>query len=168
MTTVALLDRIRHDWHAREPELDTAPMLTFITLSRAQSLLGTAVRSTAARAGLTSGTRDVLFTLYRSEPPQGLPPGELAALLAVSPATITGCADTLEERGLLTRTLDPDDRRSWRIALTDAGRDLVRTHLPEHLAFERQLLAALTPDETAALEALLRKLIAHAEANALV
>ncbi|THF88009.1 MarR family transcriptional regulator [Deinococcus sp. KSM4-11] len=168
MTTLALLDRIRQDWREREPDLSTAPMLTFITLSRAQSLLGDAVRATAARAGLTSGTRDLLFTLYRSAPEEGLPASELAALLAVSPATITGSTDRLEDRGLLTRTLDPDDRRSWRIALTDAGRDVIRAHLPEHLAFEENLLAPLTPAEITQLETLLRKLIDHAETNGLV
>ncbi|WP_295821200.1 MarR family winged helix-turn-helix transcriptional regulator [uncultured Deinococcus sp.] len=168
MSTIALLDRIRHDWQVREPDMATAPMLTFITLARAQSLLGDAVRSTAARADLTSATRDLLFTLYRSAPPEGLSASEIAALLAVSPATVTGSTDRLEARGLLTRTLDPDDRRSWRIALTDAGRALVRSHLPEHLAFEQSLLAALTPDEITQLETLLRRLIDHAETNGLV
>ncbi|MBZ9712636.1 MarR family winged helix-turn-helix transcriptional regulator [Deinococcus multiflagellatus] len=167
MSTLALLDRIRRDWAQRAPEVDPAPMLTFITFSRAHALLGDAVRSTAARADLTSGTRDLLFTLYRSAPPEGLPASEVAALLAVSPATVTGSADRLEARGLLTRTLDPQDRRSWRLALTDAGRALVQAHLPEHLAFEEQLLAALTPEERRSFEGLLRKLIAHAEAQGL-
>jgi len=168
MSTLALLDRIRRDWKDREPQLHTAPMLTFITLARAQALLGEAVRSTAAHADLTSATRDLLFTLYRSSPEGGLTAGELAALLAVSPATVTGSTDRLEARGLLTRTLDPDDRRSWRIALTAAGQALVQAHLSEHLAFEERLLSPLTQDEITTLETLLRKLILHAEAEGLV
>lgn len=163
MTLLNLLDRIRHDWQLRAPHLNTAPMLTFITLTRAQTLLDEHVRATATRADLTAATRDLLFTLYRSSPDQGLPPSELAALLAVSPATITGNLDRLETRGLLTRTLDPHDRRSWRITLTSQGRDLVRSHLPVHLAREEALLSPLTPHEVQHLETLLRRLIAHAE-----
>lgn len=163
MTILALLDRIRRDWQEKEPSLNTAPMLTFITFSRAQALLSEAVQQTALEVGLNHGTRDLLLTLYRSAPPEGLPASEIAALLAVSPASVTGNVDKLEERGLLTRTLDPQDRRSWRIALTDAGSVLVREHLPVHLANEERLLSALTPKEIAQLETLLRKLIAHAE-----
>ncbi|MBZ9750649.1 MarR family transcriptional regulator [Deinococcus sp. HMF7604] len=167
MTILKALDRIRHDWQAAEPELDSAPMLTFITFSRAHALLGDAVRATAAQADLTSATRDLLLTLYRSAPPEGLPASEVAALLAVSPATVTGNTDRLEARGLLTRRLDPQDRRSWRLALTDQGRALVQAHLPVHLAFEAQLLAALSSEEIQQFEGLLRKLIAHAEAQGL-
>lgn len=163
MTILALLDRIRHDWRAKEPQLNTAPMLTFITLTRAQTLLHDAVQQTALDLGLNHATRDLLLTLYRSAPAEGLPASEIAALLAVSPASVTGNVDKLAELGLLTRTLDPQDRRSWRIALTDAGSALVREHLPVHLANEEQLLSPLTSAEVEQLEVLLRKLIAHAE-----
>ena len=168
MSTLALLDRIRHDWRPRKREGHPAPWLTYTPGARTLAWLGAALLATAARADLASATRDLLFTVYRSAPQDGLPASELAALLAVSPATVTGSTDRLEARGLLTRTLDPDDRRSWRIALTDAGRALVRSHLPEHLAFEQSLLAALTPDEITQLETLLRRLIDHAETNGLV
>lgn len=163
MNLLNLLDRIRHDWQTREPELDTAPMLTFITLTRAQALLDDHVRATASDADLTAATRDLLFTLHRSGTPDGLTPGELAALLAVSPASVTGSLDRLETRGLLRRAPDPQDRRAQRIYLTDDGRDLVRTHLPHHLRREEDLLSPLSATERQQLEQLLRRLIAHAE-----
>lgn len=164
MSILALLDRIRADWQAKEPTLNTAPMLTFITLNRAQGILSDQVQQTALDIGLNHGTRDLLLTLYRSGPPEGLPAGEIAALLAVSPASVTNQVDKLEERGLLRRTLDPQDRRSWRIALTDAGRELVQAHLPIHIANEERLLSPLSDSEVKQLEGLLRKLIAQAEA----
>ncbi|MXV22037.1 MarR family transcriptional regulator, partial [Deinococcus xianganensis] len=52
MTLLDLLDRIQRDWQTCEPELDTAPMLTFITLTRAQALLDDRVRATAPHADL--------------------------------------------------------------------------------------------------------------------
>ncbi|SMB90426.1 MarR family winged helix-turn-helix transcriptional regulator [Deinococcus hopiensis] len=163
MDTPTLLERIRADWQRTEPALDPSPMLTFITLQRAAGVLGDAVEATALPVGLNHSSRDVLFTLHRSAGPDGLPASELANLLAVSPASVTGRVDRLEARGWVTRTLDPEDRRSWRIALTDAGRALVREHLPTHLAHERALLAVLNEAEVRQLETLLLRLIRGAE-----
>ena len=47
--------------------------------------------------------------------------------------------------------------------LTDAGRDLVRHHLPVHLRREEELLSPLNVTERQQLEHLLRRLIVHAE-----
>ena len=163
MDTPALLQRIRSDWERAEPALDPSPMLTFITLQRAAMVLGDAVETTALPLGLNRSTRDLLFTLHRSGRPEGLPASEVAGLLAVSPASVTGRVDRLEAQGLVTRTLDPEDRRSWRITLTDAGRALVREHLPTHLARERTLLEVLNETEVRQLEDLLLRLIRHAE-----
>ncbi|MFW8628493.1 MarR family winged helix-turn-helix transcriptional regulator [Deinococcus sp. ME38] len=165
MTLLDLLDRIQRDWQTCEPALDTSPMLTFITLTRAQALLDEHVRATAPHADLTAATRDLLFTLYRSGNPGGLSPGELATLLAVSPASVTGSLDRLETRGLLRRTPDAQDRRAQRIHLTEAGRDLVRDHLPVHLRREEELLSPLSVAERQQLDQLLRRLIAHAETH---
>src|SRR4051794_41023865 len=53
-------------------------------------------------------------------------PGDVADLLKVSRTTVTGILDRLEADNLITRTIDPNDRRSFRIELTDAGCELVR------------------------------------------
>lgn len=164
MNTLALLDRIRADWNTVEPQLETGPMVTFITLMRAASVLGDAIGQTAPSALLNRQTRDVLFTLHRSAPATGIPAGELAALLAVTPASVTSRIDQLVELGFVTRTLDAEDRRSWRIALTKAGQKAVNEHLPRHLENERALLSVLSAKEVTQLEELLRKLIMHAEA----
>lgn len=46
--------------------------------------------------------------------------------------TLTGVIDRMEERGLVRRERDTQDRRVWRIWLTQAGRDL-ETVLPPHV-----------------------------------
>ncbi|GAA2986167.1 MarR family transcriptional regulator [Streptosporangium longisporum] len=46
---------------------------------------------------------------------------ELADLLGVSGRAITPLVDALESDGLLARRPDPDDRRAFRLTLTDAG-----------------------------------------------
>jgi DNA-binding MarR family transcriptional regulator len=46
---------------------------------------------------------------------------ELSAETGTRATTLTGVLDRLESRGYLTRELDPTDRRSFRLPLTEAG-----------------------------------------------
>ena len=52
--------------------------------------------------------------------------GTLADVFGIKGATLTGQLDRLEKRGLLERRLNPDDRRSFLVAVTPQGRALVR------------------------------------------
>lgn len=53
-------------------------------------------------------------------------PGRVADALGVSRTTVTGLLDRLEAEGLLTRSVDPSDRRCFRLDLTAKGHDLVQ------------------------------------------
>jgi len=50
---------------------------------------------------------------------------ELASNLGYDPSNITGLADKLEERGLVERHVDPDDRRVRKLVLSSSGRTLM-------------------------------------------
>jgi DNA-binding MarR family transcriptional regulator len=53
----------------------------------------------------------------------GLTAGELAVAVGLSPGAVTTVLDRLEERGFVTRTRDPEDRRRVTVKLTpDANR----------------------------------------------
>jgi len=56
---------------------------------------------------------------------EGIRPGGLAAHLRVAPRSVTDVVDALEQRGLLERHQDPDDRRATVLALTASGQRLV-------------------------------------------
>lgn len=77
--------------------------------------------------GLTHGQYSLLMSLNRPEPPRV---GELAHFLAMDRTTMTANLKPLERRGLLSLHPDSEDRRSRRIGLTDAGRDLLVLALP--------------------------------------
>lgn len=51
--------------------------------------------------------------------------GELSVTERVKPPTMTRVVASLEEMGVVTRTPDQRDRRVARVALTDAGRELL-------------------------------------------
>jgi DNA-binding MarR family transcriptional regulator len=72
---------------------------------------------------------------------------QLAEALDVSQASATGIVDRMEQRGLIARQGDPDDRRVTKVDLTDRGRQAI-----ERLGAERRdrlgkLLDELTDDE---------------------
>ena len=54
------------------------------------------------------------------------PVGELVRVFGIKQSTLTSLLDRLEKRGLVRRELNPDDRRSFLIHLTDEGRDFGR------------------------------------------
>ena len=47
--------------------------------------------------------------------------GDLAERLRIAPRSATGVVDGLQERGLVERRADPDDRRAILVALNDKG-----------------------------------------------
>ena len=53
-------------------------------------------------------------------------PGSLAKAINLSHATVTGILDRLEQRGLVTRTRDGEDRRSVIVAVTPEGQVILK------------------------------------------
>jgi DNA-binding MarR family transcriptional regulator len=51
--------------------------------------------------------------------------GKLGARLMVHPAAVTNAIGKLEQRGLVQRSMSPDDRRVVLASITDPGRALV-------------------------------------------
>jgi DNA-binding MarR family transcriptional regulator len=90
--------------------------------------------------GITQGQFSLLMSLNRPEPP-GM--GSVADLLAMDRTTLTANLKPLERRGLVTVTVDRNDRRSRRLALTAEGRALLAAAVPiwkrTHASLERKL-----------------------------
>ena len=76
--------------------------------------------------------------------------------------TISRAAISLHDRGLGTRTPNPDDQRSHLLDLSGDGWALYRQIAPQALEFERRIFASLSGDE----QALLRKMLERVETAA--
>jgi len=83
---------------------------------------------------------------------------ELAAAVGRDKTRLIPILDRLEARGLLRRTPDPADRRNRVVALTDEGRDLVRSCRAGIRGVEAEVLAAIDPEERAVFVAVLDRL----------
>jgi DNA-binding MarR family transcriptional regulator len=89
------------------------------------------------RTGL-SGPQVWALTVLANEP--GLSHGELAERLFAHRSTVTGIVDRLEDRGMVARTTDPDDRRGIRLSLTSRGhRVLKKSPPPVQIGLRRAL-----------------------------
>jgi DNA-binding MarR family transcriptional regulator len=153
------VDSILEQWRRERPDLDLSAMGVLGRLAQVTLALNAAVERVFAAHGLRRGEFDVLAALRRSGPPYTLIPSELADALMMSRAGMTNRLDRLEAAGLVERSLDPADRRSFRVVLTDMGREVIDAALTEHAANIAGLVSSLTPEEAGALERALRKLL---------
>ena len=88
----------------------------------------------------------------------GLTPTMLSRTQRVSKNTISALLRGLEGQGLIERHTDSVDLRTFRIHLTDAGRDYVRSTAPGRMAGLNALLSGLDSQDQEQLMALLEKL----------
>ena len=96
-------------------------------LQRAARAIGRRFDEALKPVGLTNGQYSLLVSLNRPAPPRI---GDVAALLAMDRTTLTANLKPLERRGLLTILPDTKDKRSRRLTLTEAGRDLLVEAVP--------------------------------------
>jgi len=73
-------------------------------------------------------------------------------------STLTGVLDRLENRGYLTRELDPADRRSFRLPLTEAGQAVADRVLAAVADLEREALGRLSATQLAGYHAVITAL----------
>ncbi len=110
------------------------------------------LRNQRADTSVTLTHISALGTLRKSGP---MSAGDLAACERVQPPSMTKVLATLEQRGLVRREQHPSDRRSAIIAITDAGQELLDSERRRRDAWLTQQLARLSPDERAALRAVI-------------
>ena len=73
-------------------------------------------------------------------------------------STLTGLLDRLENRGYLARELDPADRRSFRLPLTDQGQQVAARARAAIADLERTALSRLDATQLAAYHAVVAAL----------
>src|SRR3954451_18676551 len=134
-------------------------MLTNPSTPRGDAALASALRVSLARltrrlrtqaAGHTL-TPTQLATLSSVERNGAMTPGELAEHEKVQPPSMTRVIAQLEDKGLLTRSPHPTDRRQVILSLTEAGDKLFKEERRRKEAWLAQRLGELTSEERAIL-----------------
>jgi DNA-binding MarR family transcriptional regulator len=85
----------------------------------------------------------------------------LARLLGTPPSRLVALLDGLDERGLVERRRNPDDRRLHAVHLTDTGTALLARIGEVARAHDDAVCGPLDPDDRALLRTLLSRLAEH-------
>ncbi len=93
-------------------------------------------------------------------------PGDLAAELQIAPSVVSRALVPLERDGQIERRLDPADARSFRLALTQAGRDQLARRRELIQARIERLLEGWPEEDIATMTRLMRRLESSIQQNA--
>lgn len=120
--------------------------------ARLRTVLGPLSRQLRQQSSdpLTATQVSVLGSIHHHGP---LSLGEVAHREQLSPPMISKVVAALEELGFVERVQDSDDRRVWLVESSPAGRDWIELGRARRDAWLAERLAALSPDELAALSA---------------
>ncbi|KJQ55792.1 MarR family winged helix-turn-helix transcriptional regulator [Microbacterium sp. SA39] len=110
--------------------------------------------------GLTTARVHLLWVLQHAGPSTQR---DLARMCEVTPRNITGLVDGLEESGHVRRTPHPTDRRSVIVELTDTAAQTMERMQQEHTELNDTLLAAVAPEDRAAVERGIAAIASHLE-----
>ena len=106
--------------------------------------------------GMTLARFDYLAQLHRH--PAGLRMNALSRFLMVTGGNVTGLTDELVKDGFVSREDDPDDRRSYRVALTAKGRKAFEKIASVHEGWVVELLGGIADVDRQQLHELLGRL----------
>ena len=129
--------------------------------------LGRAYRSAHKRSlrtfydyGLTMPQFTVLEVLYSKG---DLTVKEIISKVLSSGGSMTVVVRNLEEQGLVYRRENPDDRRSYLISISDAGRRLMDVVFPLHMDNMRKAFSCLSQEEKENMVRMLKTISDEAE-----
>ena len=114
--------------------------------------------STVSEPSITMGRSFNQLRLIRELRNGPLTMSQIAHLLGVTNAAVTGIADRLEQSGLVQRFQDATDRRVVGVQLTPAGNAVQGNNHQRAVDWTREVLAKLDPEEVATFGALLAKM----------
>ena len=134
-------------------------------VTRLAAYLERSLAEISANAGLKGAQFQVLAEL-RGRDPSAMTVSELARAVILTSGAMTPLLDQLDERGLIHRQIDPEDRRARRITITEKGRSLITRALDQHVTRHRSLNSTLSADERETLSDILRKLLIAVEGEA--
>lgn len=123
-------------------------------LRRAQAAVFSHFLGSVGKLGVSPGQFGVLVLIKEN---RGLSQSALAKALGIERSTMVAVIDRLESQGLVERVTSETDRRSYALALTPEGAELLARVTPLVRAHERQVAARLSAREKVMLMEMLER-----------
>lgn len=122
------------------PRLDPERLNAYFALMESGSLIRHAVEQQLSEAGGLSYVQFQLLATLGDAPGGSRRMTDLADGVVYSRSGLTYQAQTLQKRGLVTRTPSEEDERGITVTITDEGRRVLATVLAGHVALLNELL----------------------------
>ena len=143
------MEDIKHIINENKLELST-----LITFTRAEHAIHKKELETIKKSGLTTAQFGVLEALYNKG---DLRIYEIIEKILTTSGNITVVIKNLEKDGLVKKNLDPKDKRSTIISITDEGKKIIEDILPDHIKNISNIFSVLTDEEKVTLINILKK-----------
>ncbi|WP_207713860.1 MarR family winged helix-turn-helix transcriptional regulator [Clostridium gasigenes] len=127
---------------------------TLITFTRAEHTIHKKELENIKLSGLTSAQFGVLEALYNKG---DLRIYEIIEKILTTSGNITVVIKNLEKDGLVKKNLDPEDKRSTIISITDKGKKIIEDILPNHINNISEIFNVLTDEDKITLKNILKK-----------
>jgi len=161
------VDRILRQLDDERPDLDSSSLAVLSRITRLSKQAAARLKEALAPFGLEPWSFDVLATLRRRGEPYTMSPTELRRAAILTSGAMTNRIDRLEERGLVRRVADPNDRRGVQVHLTRAGLVLVDEAVVARLRCADAFASRLSAEQRDQLAHLLRILLVTGPEEAL-
>lgn len=152
------VDSLEEEWKAQVPQLQTEPISVVARLVRMSYYVERRVAINLAHYDLNRGEFEVLAVLTRN-PEENITPKILQTKILITSGGLSNRIRKLEEKGLLVRLPDPNDRRGVILKATEKGKEITLQAVTSHVEVERQIASGLSPEEQRELASLLKRLI---------
>lgn len=118
-------------------------------------------------AGLKHSEMGLLFNIKGgcTNEPDGIKVSELSSRMHVTSPSITQLVTSMEEQGLVTRTMDREDRRSVKVTLTPKGIEITDMAEQKLMAMLTGLVEHLGPEKSRELTEILDDVFAYLSKN---
>ena len=148
----------------RYPEAEIEKVIQYLTLLRVGSDLALSLDNYLSEYNLLQSRWWVLILLMREDNLMSFP-STLASKTGVTKATMTGLIDSLEKGGLVKKVIHANDRRKFKIQLTNNGQNKLDEVMPDYYRRVGRLMGALSKEEGEVLVSILSKLQANKVLN---
>jgi DNA-binding MarR family transcriptional regulator len=153
------VDELLKEWRKERPDLDTAGLAIVNRIWMLGKLIRRRTRKALRPLKLEMWEYEVLAALRRQGEPFELAPSVIAKMSMLTTGAMTNRIDRLEERDLVKRKPDPDDRRALYITLTQKGVDLIDRAIEIRAEEAASIVSRLQEPERVELGRLLRTLV---------
>lgn len=127
---------------------------TLIVFSRAEHEIHRKEYQTIKSSGLTIAQFGVLEALYNKG---DMNINEIIESILTTSGNMTVVIKNLEKDGLINKTIDPKDKRSSIISITEKGINIIEEMLPSHIENINSIFNVLTEEEKITLKNILKK-----------